>query len=354
MVKKTIELKENTKKEYHKKWNEEMAKLLEGKTGMLREEFASYRNCPLCGDSQDRLVFIKTGFRFIQCKKCHFVYVNPVINEKIRGNTHISEAYNFHYQQKEKPSLEKEQGCERVLKEILRLRGKRGRLLDIGCGQGFFLDIARQFGFETYGNEINETAAKRAEDISGSKIIKGKFEDAFFLDEYYDVITLFQTLEHLDNPLFTLQKAYKILKLGGVIVVDVPNIDSFIIKVLKQHHRHFTGKGHINYFTPVTLKEMMKRAGFKKILKVETREEECSPSTVLQLLINPTLFDFFSPRYYQRATTRGVITGYLRNSRISPIIRKIYRSITTTIDRPFSLITNVLKKGAYVKMYAQK
>jgi hypothetical protein len=142
-----------------------------------------------------------------------------------------------------------------------------------------------------------------------------------------------------------------------VLVVDVPNIDSFVLRVVKNRHRHFTGRAHVNYFDPQTIQEMLRKAGIQCSLKTETWGEECSPSTVLQLIVNPTAFDFFSAQYFEPDTTYGKTARMLKKRRLISPFRFVFRALTgilKSIDPPFNLVTNYLKKGSYVRVYSRK
>jgi len=331
-------------KQYHAKFHQELLGLIDPSNGMLHEQFNRYRSCPMCGSDDYQILFCKMGFHFVKCKDCAFVYTNPIIDKAKLVNFSDGDAYTYIIEHQTKHT-----GIDwrwkREIEEITRFI-KEGRLLDVGCGNGAFLKVANAAGFETWGIEINYAAAKRAEEATGSKVPTGDVEEIGLPTAYFDVITLLQVLEHLDNPLLVLKRVHSLLKENGLLVVAVPNIDSFIIKILGRHHRHYNGKGHINYFTARSLKQMIEKAGFTKVLKYTTDKEELKPSVLLQIMINPTKFDFFNPRYFEKIE-RGRYIDRLFN------ITKL-QTLLWILDMPFASLTNLLKKGSYLQIYARK
>lgn len=101
-----------------------------------------------------------------------------------------------------------------------------GRLLDIGCGLGFFLKRIRDI-YETYGIDVSEYAVREARMVaSKSKIQIGSAEDLSFKSNFFDIVTAFDVVEHLKNPDLFFQRVYKILKKDGILVFSTPNIYS--------------------------------------------------------------------------------------------------------------------------------
>ena len=99
----------------------------------------------------------------------------------------------------------------------------QGRLLDVGCGPAHFLQHAHEQGFDVCGIEVSEDAFQGASDAFPGKIIKGTIAEADLPDGHFDVITMFNVLDHLDDPLAALRKIYGLLKPGGLILSRVPN-----------------------------------------------------------------------------------------------------------------------------------
>jgi SAM-dependent methyltransferase len=99
----------------------------------------------------------------------------------------------------------------------------RGRLLDVGCGAGYFLDAARETGWDVRGVELSPTAARVGREQLRLDIFQGTLAEAGFPDNWFDVVTLFEVVEHLRDPGAVLADAQRILKPGGLLAVQVPN-----------------------------------------------------------------------------------------------------------------------------------
>ena len=105
----------------------------------------------------------------------------------------------------------------------------RGKVLDIGASTGIMLDIFKSEGWKTGGVEPSKSAS--AVKDKGHKLIKDIFERAKLPKNYFDVIVLNHTLEHMDDPLFVLKKVYSLLKKEGIVFIDVPNFGSLASRI---------------------------------------------------------------------------------------------------------------------------
>lgn len=137
---------------------------------------------------------------------------------------------------------------------------KGSKVLDIGCSNGVFLDIFKNHGWKTFGVEPSEsgkTAAKK-----GHKISKKYFEKTTFPNNYFDLIIMNHTLEHVGDADLVLKKIHSILKNGGILFVDVPNAGGFGSRILKSKWPYRLPLEHRYQFTYDSLSRKMKKAGF--------------------------------------------------------------------------------------------
>lgn len=137
-----------------------------------------------------------------------------------------------------------------------------GRLLDFGCGWGFFLSVARERGWEPYGLEPLPGHAVYARARFGVNVITDVLRDDTFPPDSFDAITAFQVFEHLPDPASNLARLHRILKPGGLILIEVPNIDTWSVRLLGPRHRHFV-QDHLNFFSPHTLTLLLENHGFQ-------------------------------------------------------------------------------------------
>ncbi|MFW6118468.1 MAG: class I SAM-dependent methyltransferase [Chloroflexota bacterium] len=256
-----------------------------------------YRNCPNCGENDFEMLFEsnmkpddfnvlfdysmeahdsqedmegylvpgKEWGRHVRCKNCHLIYMNPM--EKVsRTNEYYYKAKNTHA-----PTIRE---CYlRTAKSQVRLIQKYASgtsLLDIGCAQGFFLFSASKAGYTTKGIEISQDAAAYAIKEFGLDVEAKPFEEMRFSESSFDVVTLWQVLEHVPYPLMVLKEVYRILKPGGLVVASTPNIESIPAKILRKKWWDIK-RLHINQFTTKTLTDILHNAGFKKMSSVSYR-----------------------------------------------------------------------------------
>lgn len=154
---------------------------------------------------------------------------------------------------------------EKKFRLIERHVARSGRLLDIGAAAGFFMEVARRKGFETCGVEISRLAATYATRNLKLKVFVGELEDARFPDEYFDTITMWDVLEHLRRPVDTLRIVNRLLRRGGVLVIETVNIECINTKIMGRRWPLYAPPIHLFYFSLATLRILLAKTGFKII-----------------------------------------------------------------------------------------
>lgn len=139
-----------------------------------------------------------------------------------------------------------------------------GNLLDVGSYCGAFLQIAQEYGFKTTGVEPSAWAAKYAVEKLGQKVIQGTIHDLPEGGEKYDVITLWDVLEHLPDPSHELSAMHQRLKQDGFLVLSTLNIDNWFPKIMGNRWPWYMDM-HLYYFTPDSLEQVLSKAGFQII-----------------------------------------------------------------------------------------
>lgn len=235
-------------------------------TALIKDEYLIHRSC-VCGNASSRLLFVKYGFRFVICVKCGFLYVNPILKNEVYLDFYKNEESWFEVLrnpvQAQLDNLKFSYGLEIIERYI-----QRGAILDIGCGNGSFLDLARKNGWNCSGTELNlkDLEITRAK---GQTVINANIEDPYFKGRAFDVVSLWEVLEHVPDPRATLHNVNSLLNPGGVIFILVPNRDSFINRMLREKSASFTGHCHINFFNAAILDILLKKEGFE-VLHIET------------------------------------------------------------------------------------
>jgi 2-polyprenyl-3-methyl-5-hydroxy-6-metoxy-1,4-benzoquinol methylase len=256
-----------------------------------------YRNCPSCGqndfevlfesnmkpddfnvlfdysmeghDSQEGvegyLVPGKEWGRHVKCRHCHLIYMNPM--EKVsKTNEYYCKAKNTHAPTIRESYLRTAESQVRLIQKY----ASGTDLLDIGCAQGFFLSSASQAGYTTKGIEISQDAAEYARREFSLDVEAKPFEELWFAENHFDVVTLWQVLEHVPYPLMILKEVHRILKPGGLLVVSTPNIEGIPAKILRKRWWDIK-RLHINQFTTKTLTDILQNSDFKNISSVSYR-----------------------------------------------------------------------------------
>jgi SAM-dependent methyltransferase len=163
---------------------------------------------------------------------------------------------------------------------------EKGKILDIGCGNGKFLQSLLRFGdFQLYGNEIDGKSAYRASRIPRINLTIGPLQDNHFENGGFDVITLFHVFEHLTNPKEVLDIISKILKKDGHLILSFPNIDSFQSRVFKGKWFHLDSPRHLFFFKPKTFIKLMNDNGYI-LIKQNFISLEQNPYGMFQSIMN--------------------------------------------------------------------
>lgn len=159
------------------------------------------------------------------------------------------------------------------------------RALDIGCGDGEFLDALQQLGWECHGTELTPVTARRALGVPGLRIRTGPLAADAYERGRFDVISLWHVLEHLHDPDRTLRDCERWLVDGGLLLLAVPNLDSWQARLFRGAWFHLDPPFHLHHFAPASLARALAAAGFEV---VETRHLswQYNPYGVVQSMLN--------------------------------------------------------------------
>ncbi len=138
-----------------------------------------------------------------------------------------------------------------------------GRLLDVGANIGLFVKAANLAGFEAAGVELNDSCAAYGRARLDLDIRTSSLEGAAFPDDAFDAVTMFDVLEHVPNPGGFLDEARRILKPGGLLVVQCPNLNSLMADLLKENWNWLATPDHLYHFTPRALTRLLENRGFR-------------------------------------------------------------------------------------------
>lgn len=163
--------------------------------------------------------------------------------------------------------VEEETGRRAQAKLILSLiakHKKQGKMLDIGCGPGLFLDEAKKQGWSVQGVDLSGWAKEHAKKNFGIEVLQGTLHDARFPDRNFDGIVMNDVIEHLEDPKSALKEIWRVLKNDGILYVSTPDIESFLSRLLRAKWWGIN-KYHLFYFSRKTLEKMFQEAGLKSV-----------------------------------------------------------------------------------------
>jgi SAM-dependent methyltransferase len=162
-----------------------------------------------------------------------------------------------------------------------------GRILDVGCGGGAFLDTMKQLGWETHGRDPSPQAC----DVvarKGHRVRRGTAADIDDPPESYDVVYLYHVLEHTFSPRETLARLHDVLKPGGRLVMAVPNYGGLQMRLFGRYSSALDPPRHLYQFERQTLRRYLYAAGFRDV-EITTRTGAQSVTKALRLLLNDLL-----------------------------------------------------------------
>jgi 2-polyprenyl-3-methyl-5-hydroxy-6-metoxy-1,4-benzoquinol methylase len=155
----------------------------------------------------------------------------------------------------------------RYARKLWQIRPYRqlGTLLEFGIGAGFFLKAAERDGWRTLGVDVMEAGVEFARTRLGLEVRLSPIEDADISLEAYDVVAMFEVIEHVSNPKDVLRRAFALLRPGGCVTISTPNIESLSHRVLGSQWAVLNPFEHLQFFSERTLGMMLSQAGFTDV-----------------------------------------------------------------------------------------
>ncbi len=250
--------------------------------------------CPICGSEHLQDAFKVEEYSILRCMQCGHCFVG----NRMEGEV-LEASYGESYYEGDcgytnyLANMEKRaKGFKARLDSIEHYVEKRGRLLDIGCAVGIFVKVAKDAGWDAKGYERSAWAVDYGRTTLGVDITHGSGQDDVFQDEYFDVITFWDALEHVENPKGMIALASRWLRPGGLLALNTVNGSSFGARLAGKQWRHLAPPHHLQFYTRSSLKYLLTHSGFDVLdTRVEgvcfsARREPGGPTKVMNTAEN--------------------------------------------------------------------
>ncbi|MEX1025447.1 MAG: class I SAM-dependent methyltransferase [Planctomycetota bacterium] len=226
--------------------------------------------CGLCGSRERALKFRDGRFSVVTCADCELTYVTPRLDDStlidaVYGERYWSseaaKAHGYTDYRAEAPLYRRTYA--KRLSVVRRHFPKPGRVLDVGCAAGYFLEVMRDAGWDVAGLEPSDAIRARATETLGDAVKGGLLGEVELEPASFDLITMWDVIEHIPDPVAAMKEVERLLAPGGKFLIETQNIDSRAAKVLGRRWQHFKHFEHIYHFNAKTLGDALGRAGFR-------------------------------------------------------------------------------------------
>ncbi len=226
--------------------------------------------CRVCGSSNFKKKFKKYNFWIVECQDCSLIITNFSPDKNFYQDFYKKDYFiqgenkrSYDDYSTEKKSLNQTFKCR--IDSLSIKKESQGNALDFGCAYGYFLQQMPS-SWNKFGIEISSHAAQKAKKNNPDASIKiGKLESNTFPREKFDLITMWDVIEHLNNPKQDLKIIFDLLKGSGRFALSTGNVNSLLAKILGKKWHLYNPPQHLSYFSPKTIKTLLSSIGFSDI-----------------------------------------------------------------------------------------
>jgi len=267
-------------------------------------------SCPLCSHSTAREIATYAYYTgegslsvtLVRCRQCGLLFLSrgPTA-DSLRG--HMERASYTNQEKSSSSLIARRQLFEGILKLANQWKPEKGRCLDVGCGHGDLLSLAREQGWDVYGTEILERLCHQVQARGIACVCNASLEG--LPQQSFDCLTFIDSLYYMPEPLGELRHAYRLLRDGGIVILRVTNRAAWATILAPVRHvfpspfRRIVGDALV-HFSPITTRAILLQAGFSRV----------------QLLPDPRRRNSWPPSLTLIAYGLGRITWHITNGRI--------------------------------------
>ncbi len=246
---------------------------------MDTDHLENVARCYICAAGEARLLmpvhdrwFGTDGeFNLYECRGCGLIYTNPRPGPEFMA-AYYPDTYGPHQAGSYRPGKKTSFPLFRWLKPYFNTRSSYlpplipgGRLLELGCSYGSFLAHAKNLGWAVHGVEIAAEPVQFGRQVLGLDIRHGTLESAAFPEQFFDVVTGWMVLEHLHDPVGTLEEIRRVLKPGGLIAFGIPNAACWEFKLFGPNWFALEIPRHLSHFTSQSISTLFAKTGFELV-----------------------------------------------------------------------------------------
>jgi len=225
--------------------------------------------CRICGATPCEVIERRVEpYRVYRCPACDYAFVSPQPSAQALFDAYNQDEYYAGWvgAQAARRARMWRRRAQRVLGGLI-----PGRLLDVGCGEGAFLHAAQAMGWQVSGNEMSAVGCRMAQDQWKLEVVHGALEQASYPSGHFQLVALWHVIEHVPDPLATLQEVARVTRPGGRVVIACPNRDARLYRIA-----YWIGRGrpahlfdpadreaHLSHFTARSLRRLIEDCGLQ-------------------------------------------------------------------------------------------
>ncbi len=219
--------------------------------------YPQHNNCLICNSDQLLNLEAYSDTSLCKCQECSFVFARNIPSRKELEDFYNSDNYN----RTNYLSPITIARYEELLDDFEKYR-KTNKILDVGAGCGFLLEIALARGWEVYGTEFTDDAVEYCKE-KGIQMRKGSLDEVNFDPEMFDVVTSIEVIEHINNPNVLVSEMKRVIRPGGKVYMTTPNFNAVLRYRLKSQYDVIDFPLHLCYYTPKSLRKLYTNHGFE-------------------------------------------------------------------------------------------
>jgi SAM-dependent methyltransferase len=229
-------------------------------------------DCGACGSAERRQLFRKQGFAYHRCRNCGHVYVSPRITTEAQSEILLgADGLGCDDMYLDVQRMSAEYVCN-----LLRMQAAGPRLLDIGFGRGYMLQMAQVYGFEVHGVDGSPAAVERLRPQFGRRVAHGVIGVDPIPWDSFDVVVMSHVLEHLASPAEAIADVASRMNRRALLYLVVPDIESAHFRIFGKHWDAISPLAHLHYWSQSSLSRVLERSGLGDIQRIyhpQMREE---------------------------------------------------------------------------------